>query len=98
MTDARWLDADAAARYLCIRVDAFLRRVASGVIPPGHTGLGDRTRRWWSADLDAVVRGGPDIDSTNPRLAVQALVEKTHAEGEAKRVARAARAAAKGGK
>jgi hypothetical protein len=86
------MDADAAARYLCIRVDAFLRRVTSGIIPPGHAGLGERTLRWWSADLDAVVRGGPDIASTNARLAVQALVEKIRAEGEAKRAARAARA------
>jgi hypothetical protein len=75
LTD-RWMDADAAARYLCIRVDSFLRRVRSGIIPPGHAGLGDRTLCWWSADLNAVVRGGPDKDSTNPRLAVQALVEK----------------------
>lgn len=77
----RWLDADAAAHYLCIRVDAFLRRVRSGVIPTGHQGLGERTALWWSADLDAVVRGGPDIASTNPRMVAQAIAEEIIAKG-----------------
>jgi hypothetical protein len=98
MTDARWLDADATARYLCIRVDAFLRRVQSGVIPRGHTGLEDRTIRWWSANLDAVARGAPDIAATNTRLAFQALADKIRAEGKTRRAARAARAATRASK
>ncbi|HVX57601.1 MAG TPA: hypothetical protein VHA37_07775 [Candidatus Saccharimonadales bacterium] len=79
MSEPRWLDSEAAARYLCIRHDAFLRRVASGIIPPGKSGLGERTQRWWSADLDAVVRGGPDRDSTNTSQMAQAYVEKLEA-------------------
>lgn len=76
MSEARWLDADAAARYLCIRVDAFLRRVSAGIIPAGHPGLGDRTVRWWSADLDAVVRGNPDSSSTKAKEMAQAYVQR----------------------
>lgn len=80
MSDLRWLDADAAARYLCLRLDAFTRKVRSGLIPEPSYSLGERTPRWWSPDLDAVMR--PDTASTNPRMAVQALVEKIHAQGQ----------------
>lgn len=79
MSDARWLDPEAAAKYLCLRLDAFSRKVRAGVIPAATYSLGERTPRWWSADLDAVMR--PDTASTNPRMAVQALVEKIQAQG-----------------
>jgi hypothetical protein len=83
MGDARWLDADAAARYLCLRLDAFTRRVRSGAIPDPNYSLGARTPRWWSADLDAVMR--PDTASTNTRTAVQALVQKIKTQGGTRR-------------
>jgi hypothetical protein len=86
MSEARWMDAEAAARYLCIRADAFLRRVASGVIPPGAQGLGERTARWWSADLDAAVRGGADRESTNTREMAEAYVQRLEtAQGRSRR-------------
>ena len=78
MTDApRWLDAQAAARHLCLREDAFTRKVRAGVIPAGSYALGERTPRWLSSDLDTLMR--PDVGSTSPRMAVQALVEKIQA-------------------
>lgn len=80
MTDPRWLDSDAAARYLCLRVDAFNRRVRSGVIPEPSYSLGDNTARWWSADLDALMRA--DTASTNTQTAVDALVEEIRAKGQ----------------
>jgi hypothetical protein len=90
MSETRWLDAEAAARYLCIRTDAFLRRVASGIIPPGSRGLGERTPLWWSADLDAVVRGGADRDSTNTNEMARAYVERLEAsQGRPRRQAHA---------
>ncbi len=79
MSEPRWLDAEGAARYLCIRVDAFLRRVTSGVIPAGKHGLGERTVRWWSADLDIVVRGGSDKEAENLQEMAQAYVERLEA-------------------
>ena len=76
-TDPRWLDAQAAARHLCLREDAFTRKVRAGVIPAGSYALGERTPRWLSSDLDTLMR--PDVGSTSPRMAVQALVEKIQA-------------------
>lgn len=75
MSDPRWLDPEAAARHLCLRLDAFTKKVRQGVIPPANYTLGDRTPRWWSADLDAMMLG-PDTASTNPETAVRALVAK----------------------
>ena len=80
MIEARWMDAEAAARHLCLRLDAFNRKVRMKVIPEGSYSLGERTPRWWSSDLDAVMR--PDTASTDPRMAVQALVEKIQAQGQ----------------
>lgn len=79
MGEPRWLDADASARYLSLRLDAFTRKVRAGLIPEPSYSLGERTPRWWSADLDAVMR--TDTASTNPRTAVEALVEKITAQG-----------------
>lgn len=80
MSEPRWMDADAAARHLCLRLDAFIRKVRTGIIPEPSYSLGERTARWWSADLDSVMR--TDTASTNPRIAVQALVEKIQAQGQ----------------
>jgi hypothetical protein len=80
MTEARWLDADSAARHLCLRLDAFTRKVRAGLIPEPSYSLGERTPRWWSPDLDTVMR--TDTASTNPRTAVQALVEKIETQGK----------------
>lgn len=80
MTESRWLDSDAAAHYLCLRVDAFNRRVRSGVIPEPSYSLGDNTARWWSADLDAVMRS--DTASTNIQIAVEARAEEIRAKAQ----------------
>ncbi len=57
MSDARWLDAEAAADYLSLRVDIFLRRVRSGVLPQPSDRLGGRTPRWDRERLDAEMSG-----------------------------------------
>lgn len=82
MNDPRWLDPDAAARHLCLRLDAFSRKRRTGVIPEPSYSLGERTPRWWSPDLDAVMRA--DTASTDPRIAVQALVEKIQAKAQSR--------------
>lgn len=79
MGDPRWLDAEAAAHYLCIRVDAFLRRVGCGIIPQGSMSLGSKTARWWSGDLDMVMRGTSDGSSTKAREMAQSYVERMEA-------------------
>lgn len=82
VTDPRWLDAPAAAAYLCLRVDAFTRKMRSGMVPPPSYSLGERTPRWWSADLDALMRA--DTASTNTQLAVEALAEEIRAKAQSR--------------
>lgn len=86
MAEPRWLDAEGAARFVGLRVDAFLRRVGS-VFPRPSYALGERTPRWWQGDLDAVMR--PDVASLDPRLAAQAIAEKEAQKGRARRPAHA---------
>lgn len=81
MSEPRWLDADAAARHLCLRLDAFTRKVRTGIIPEPNLTLGSRTPRWWSADLDAMMLR-QDTASTNHKTAVQAFVEEIKAQGQ----------------
>jgi hypothetical protein len=80
MSDARWLDADAAARYLCLRVDAFLRAVSAGRVPRPSRHLGERTPRWDRSALDSVMIGG--TASTDTRIAVDALAEEIKAQNK----------------
>ena len=53
MADPRWLDADAAAAYICVRVDRLGRLVADGKIPAPSYHLGPRQPRWDRQALDA---------------------------------------------
>ena len=76
---SRWLSLDAAAAYVSLRADAYLRKVHQGILPQPSYALGPRTPRWNQADLDAVMN--PDTASTDPRAAVQALADKIEAEG-----------------
>jgi len=80
MTEARWLDAGAAADYLSIRVDAFLRAVRDGKIPRPSHHLGVRTARWDRNLLDATMSGG--TASTDTRSAFDALAEEIKAQGQ----------------
>ena len=78
MTDSRWLDADAAADHLSLRIDAFYRAVRQGRIPAASRHLGVRTPRWDRDALDAVMIGG--TASTDTRKAFDALAEEIKAE------------------
>lgn len=83
----RWLDADAAAKHLSIRLDGFRRKVADGTIPRPSYALGERTPRWRTSWLDAVM--DPGTASTDPRTAVDALAAKIEAQGRQGRQAQA---------
>ena len=85
MAELRWLDAEGAAQFVGLRVDAFLRRVSAGLFPRPSIALGVRTPRWWQGDLDAVMR--PDTASLDPRLAAEAIAQKEAAKGRARRPA-----------
>lgn len=88
MPEPRWLDADAAADHLSLRVDAFLRLVKAGRIPPPSRHLGERTPRWDRYALDSKMTG--DTASTDTRTAVHALAEEIKAQSRTRRSSQAA--------
>lgn len=49
----RWLDREALAAHICVRVDELPRLMRAGKLPAPSTHLGPRSPRWWSADVDA---------------------------------------------
>lgn len=74
MSDPRWLDREAAAEYISVRVDEMSRLERRGKLPPASYHLGPKTPRWDRLLLDAAFEGG--VASTNPRQAVNALVQE----------------------
>ncbi len=54
MSASYWLSADAAAAYVSLRVDAFLK-VHQGILPQPSYTLGPRTPRWHQAGLDVAI-------------------------------------------
>lgn len=74
MPDARWLDAEAAAEYLSIRVDELARYVRKGKVPEPSRHLGPRSPRWDRLALDACFLGG--VASTDHATAVQSVVQE----------------------
>ena len=83
MAEPRWLDAEDAARHLSLRIDAFLRMVRDGRIPPCSRHLGPRTARWEREALDARMRGGTASSDTTE--AFRALADKEARSGGAHR-------------
>jgi predicted DNA-binding transcriptional regulator AlpA len=88
MGESPWLDADAAADHLSLRIDAFYRAVRAGRLPKASHHLGTRTPRWDRSALDAVMIGG--TASTDTRTAIDALAEEIKAEGRSGRSAQTA--------
>jgi hypothetical protein len=88
MSDPRWLDADAAADHLSLRIDAFYRAVRAGRIPAASRHLVERTPRWDRTALDSVMIGG--TASTDTRTAFDALAEEIKAETRKGRASKAA--------
>jgi len=76
MSDAlpRWLDRDALARHICVRVDAIPRLQRAGRLPEPSYHLGPRQPRWDRDRVDAALSGG--VASTDPGTAIHALAAK----------------------
>ena len=74
MVDARWLDRDAAAKYISVDPHEMTRLERRGKLPAASYHLGPRSPRWDRNLLDAAFESG--IASTNPRQAVSALVQE----------------------
>jgi hypothetical protein len=74
MTDARWMDAEATAKYISVRIDALPRLVRQGRIPRPTYDIGPRSPRWDRLALDATFEGGST--STNIDQMVRAGVKE----------------------
>jgi len=71
MPDARWMDRDACADYISVRVDELPRLVRRGLIPAPSYHLGPRCPRWDRLALDA--RFGAPSPVTGAAALAQAI-------------------------
>ena len=72
MPDApRWMDRDALAEYISVRVDELPRLVKRGIIPKPNTTLGPRCPRWDRLAIDA--RFGAPSQATGAAALAQAI-------------------------
>jgi hypothetical protein len=83
----RWLDPEAAARYIHVRPDALPRLVRAGRIPAPSYALGQRSPRWDRLALDSAFDGG--TASTDNRKAAASIAQEIVEKGRARRAARA---------
>ena len=67
----RWLDRDALAKHISVRVDAISRLRRAGRLPDPSYHLGPRQPRWDRDKVDAALSGG--VASTDPGTAIHAL-------------------------
>jgi hypothetical protein len=72
--EPRWLDRDALARHICVRVDELPRLAKAGKLPPPSLHLGPKRPRWDRLAVDARFAGG--VASTDPQMAVAGLVHE----------------------
>jgi hypothetical protein len=69
VTDSRWLDREATARYISARVDHLPRLIRAGKLPAPSLHLGARSPRWDRESLDALF--GAKIATIDPDMVVQ---------------------------
>lgn len=79
MADPRWLDKEALARHLCVRVSSIGRLVEQGRIPAPSYHLGPRLPRWDRLTVDATLEAG--LASQDATQAVHALAQEIRAAG-----------------
>lgn len=74
MSEARWLDRDALAEYISVRVDQVARLQKAGRLPAPSYAFGPKSPRWWSAAVDEALGRKPA--SAPADHAVQGLVHE----------------------
>jgi len=72
----RWLDREAIATYISVRVDYVARLVKAGKLPEPSYHLGPKSPRWDRLVVDACFEGEMRSASRSADEAVQALVQK----------------------
>ena len=73
---ARWLDREALAAYISVRVDEVQRLLRAGKLPTPSYHLGPKSPRWDRLAVDACFEGRAGPSAESAEVAVQALVEK----------------------
>jgi len=68
-----WLDREALAQRLSVRVDELPRLQRRGVLPAPSLALGPRSPRWWQPDVDAAMGGA--VASRGRTTLAEALTE-----------------------
>lgn len=81
MTDPRWLDREACAAYISVRVDELPRLLRRGLLPSPSYHLGPRCPRWDRDALDARFTGGVASPAEAHDLAVQDAVNAILGKG-----------------
>jgi hypothetical protein len=69
----RWLDRDALARYICVRVDYLPRMQRAGKLPPPSYHAGPRCPRWDRDLVDAAFSGS--IAAPKPVITAEQMVD-----------------------
>lgn len=64
MTEARWLDSEQTAAYICVRVDRLPRLAKAGKIPKPDYSLGVRSPRWDRVAIDKSFGSGAGSRAT----------------------------------
>jgi hypothetical protein len=70
----RWLDRDALAVHISVRVDEVRKLLRAGKLPTPSYHLGPRSPRWDRLAVDACFAG--EAASADPEVAVQGVVQK----------------------
>lgn len=73
---ARWLDRDALAAHICVRVDAIARLTRQGRLPEPSYHLGPRQPRWDRDKVDAALSGGVASRAHGGSRVAQAILEE----------------------
>lgn len=72
----RWLDRDALAVYISVRVDEVRKLLRAGKLPAPSYHLGPKSPRWDRLAVDACFEGRAPSDKQDAAAAVQGVVDK----------------------
>lgn len=81
MAETRWLDRDACAAYISVRVDELPRLVRRGFLPAPNYHLGPKSPRWDREALDARFAGSVASPAQAHDLAVQDAINAILGKG-----------------
>ena len=74
MTEGRWLDREALARHISVRVDEVAKLLRAGKLPAPSYHLGPKSPRWDRQAVDALFAGR--AASGNPGAVMQDVVQE----------------------